>query len=198
MQASRTIYYLPGYGGCLETGLGQALTQRGFDLAGRETTGTFRLLGFQDQIDLIVFDLQSHFWAEDAHVVANSFGAYLFLHAQSQLAPFPGHVLLLSPIIGEFENTENAMNFIPPRADLLGQLAREGKMPVPRHCEIHVGEHDWQSEPKCVSRFGNLLGIPVEVVAGNGHMLDKNYVSGVLDRWLPSDRDETLLRASTQ
>jgi hypothetical protein len=35
-------------------------------------------------------------------VVAVSFGAYLFLHAQTQLPAYPGQVLLLSPILGEF------------------------------------------------------------------------------------------------
>lgn len=29
------------------------------------------------------------------------------------------------------------------------------------------------------------LGIPVEVVPGGGHMLGKDYVGNLLDRWLP-------------
>ena len=40
----RTVYYLPGHGGQLATGLGQGLMDRGFHVAGRETRGDFRSL----------------------------------------------------------------------------------------------------------------------------------------------------------
>jgi hypothetical protein len=39
-----TIYYLPGAGGQLSTGLGQGLMRLGFDVAGRETRDEFRRL----------------------------------------------------------------------------------------------------------------------------------------------------------
>jgi hypothetical protein len=70
------IYYLTGMGGTLESGLGQGLLSRGFEVSGRELSGDFRKLDFQQQVDLVVTDLQSNFWREDAHVIANSFGAY--------------------------------------------------------------------------------------------------------------------------
>ena len=37
-----SIYYLPGHGGRLGTGLGEGLLSRGFDVAGRETVGEFK------------------------------------------------------------------------------------------------------------------------------------------------------------
>ena len=58
-----TIYYLPGYGGRVHTGLGQALLSRGVDLAGRETVGDFRGMRFMDQIETVAEDLQTHFGA---------------------------------------------------------------------------------------------------------------------------------------
>ena len=96
----QTIYYLPGYGGQLATGLGRALMDRGFDVTGRETRGDFRSMPFDEQIQTVMRDLQDHFWREQAQVICNSFGAYLFLHAQTEMASFPGRVLLLSPIVG--------------------------------------------------------------------------------------------------
>lgn len=151
---------------------------------GRETTGDFKRLWFPGQLKRMAQDLQTDFWREDARAVANSFGAYLLLHTQAQMESVPGRVLLLSPIVGEFEDTENARNFSPPRADVLGKLASAGKLPIPRECEVHVGADDWQSVPENVSRLGELLGIAVHVAPGNGHMLDKAHVRGVLDRWL--------------
>lgn len=183
--ASRTVYYLPGYGGQLATGLGQGLLSRGFEVAGRETRGEFRDLPFQDQIETIVSDLQAHFWHRDTRVVCNSFGAYLFLHAQAQMQPFIGRVLLLAPIVGEFTNDLTRTSFSPPRPTKLRELAMSGAFNTPRRCEIHVGQEDWQSIPANVQAFGQALGIPVTVVPGGGHDLGKEYVSPLLDKWLP-------------
>lgn len=181
---SRTIYYLPGHGGRLETGLGEGLRTRGFEVAGRETIGEFRSLAFSQQVELVAQDLAKDFWHDQARVVANSFGAYLFLNAQAQLAPYVGHVLLLSPIVGEFFNEETRMGFVPPQAGTLLKLAVNGSYPVPLHCEIHVGERDWQSNPNNVLELARHLGLEVAVVPNTGHMLGKDYVSGVLDSWL--------------
>lgn len=178
------IYYLPGYGGALNRGLGAALISRGYVLSGRELCKEFKALQFQEQINLICDDLEENFWSSDSSLIANSFGAYLFLHAQAQLPPYPGRVLLLSPIVGDFAEEDRKMFFIPPRADKLKKLTEAGVMPVPRDCEIHVGSKDWQSIPSSVVYLGNLLGITVTVVPGVGHNLGKEYVGGVLDRWL--------------
>ncbi len=179
-----SVYYLTGMGGRLDTGLGQALIAQGFDVTGRELVGEFRQLSFNEQVDAVANDLQKNFWDKDARVIANSFGAYLFLHAQAKLPPYPGKVILLSPIVGEFANQEAEMNFIPPRSDRLLELAKTGSYPAPLHCEIHVGAKDWQSNPANVELFGSLTGLKVTVVAEAGHMLPKDYVSMLLDKWL--------------
>jgi len=178
------VYYLTGMGGRLDSGLGQGLLSRGLEISGRELVGEFRKLDFQDQIDYIADDLKSNHWSEEAHVIANSFGAYLFLHAQAQLPPYIGKVILLSPIVGEFGNEQTRMNFIPPRAERLFDLAKSGSYPAPKQCEIHVGSEDWQSNPTNVSAFGSMLGISVNVVPNAGHMLPKEYVGALLNRWL--------------
>ena len=61
----KVIYYLPGAGGQLSTGLGQGLMQLGFDVAGRETRGEFRRLSFDEQLRVIRTDIQDHFWHEE-------------------------------------------------------------------------------------------------------------------------------------
>lgn len=180
----RTIYYLPGHGGQLATGLGQGLMDRGFNVTGRETRGDFRTLPFDEQVQTIVDDLQNHFWHEQALVICNSFGSYLFLHAQTQMPSFVGRVLLLSPIVGEFTNEQARTSFSPPRPERLKTLAETGQFNAPARCEIHVGEEDWQSIPANVQAFGRLTGIPVTVVPKGRHDLGKAYVEPLLDRWL--------------
>jgi hypothetical protein len=184
MSAMDTVYYLPGAGGQLATGLGQALRGRGFSITGRETRGEFRALGFEEQLQIIREDLQSHFWHAQSRVICNSYGSYLFLHAQSQMSRFPGRVLMLSPIVGEFTSDETRTTFSPPRPTRLNKLAETGLFPAPARSEIHVGSEDWQSIPANVQAFGVLAGIPVTVVPDGGHNLPKTYVGGLLDRWL--------------
>lgn len=187
MILTKLIYYLPGRGGRLTTGLGQGLIDRGLMPVGRETRGEFKELSFQEQIKTIALDLQTRHWNESDKVIANSYGAYLFLHAQSLMPPYPGEVLLLSPILGAFENLEQNLHFAPPFANRLFDLAQSSKLNRPRGCSVHVGSDDWQSPPHCAVRFGALLDIPVTIVPEVGHMLGKEYVGPVLDRFLGID-----------
>ncbi len=180
----KTIYLLPGHGGRLTNGLGQALADRGYDVVGRETVGEFRNLPFNAQVETISQDLKANFWHKDARIIANSFGGYLLLHALSTQEPFSGKLLLLSPIVGEFSSDEIGMGFIPPYATRLYELASQGLYPAPSQCEIHVGEPDWQSNPDNVSAFAKLVNAQVTVVEDAGHSLPKEYVGALLDRWL--------------
>ena len=177
------IYYLPGHGGRITNGLGQALVGRGYEVVGRETVGDFKKLGFNDQVATIANDIKEHFWREDAKIIANSFGGYLLLHALSKLDPDIGKILLLSPIVGEFSSDETSMGFIPPYADRLSELASSNQYPAPLYCSFHVGTEDWQSNPENVTKFASLLGLPVTVVQNAGHQLPKDYVSSLLDNF---------------
>ena len=181
---SKTIYLLCGHGGRITNGLGQELSRRGYDVVGRETVGDFKKLDFDEQVAIIAEDLTANFWHEDARVIANSYGAYLFLHAQTKMDAFIGKVLLLSPIVGEFSNEDIRMGFIPPYSKRLFELASSGSYPRLKQCEIHVGSEDWQSNPQNVTAFADLLDIAVSVVQGDGHSLSKQYVSAQLDRWI--------------
>lgn len=181
---NKTVYYLPGRGGQITTGLGEGLRERGCLVVGRETLGAFRRLSFQEQITTVKNDLRDHFWNKDGRIVAVSYGAYLFLHAQAQMQPFPGKVLLLSPIIGQFSGDEVMIGFVPPMAKLLKQLAVDGSFNGPIDCQIHVGENDWQSNPPAVSEFGSRVGMDVHVVPESGHQLGARYVGVLLDHWL--------------
>lgn len=183
----REIYYLPGMGGLLDAGLGDELLRRGFAVSGRETVGPFKKLRFADQIEAVRQDLVSQFWRPEAKVIANSFGGYLFLHAQLGLEPFPGRVLLLSPVIGSTAQNETGMRFYPPRADALRQAAEQGSFPQLGRIEVHVGEWDWQAGPQPLVDFCAAVGIKVHQAPERGHTLGADYVSPLLDRWLTDD-----------
>ena len=177
---NKSVYYLTGMDGRFDKGLGKAISARGYRVAGRELIGEFKKLEFQAKIDFIANDLLENHWSVDANVIANSFGAYLFLHVQAQMDPYPGNVILLSPIVGKFSNSTTGIGFIPPRAKKLAQLVCNGKFPTPRNCQIHVGSEDWQSNPEDFKK----LGIKTMIVPNAGHRLPIDYVSNMLDNWL--------------
>ena len=63
------IYYLPGHGGRITNGLGQALIGRRYEVFGRETVGDFRKLDFNAQVTTIANDIKEHFWRKDASIL---------------------------------------------------------------------------------------------------------------------------------
>ena len=128
-------------------------------------------------------DLLGQFSTPEAHVIANSFGAYLFLHAQLELEPFPGRVLLLSPIVGGSSHSKTGMRFYPPRANVLRQAANEGNFPTPANAVVYVGENDWQSGPQALKDFCDATAIELHMVPDRGHTLGVDYVSNILDDW---------------
>ena len=65
--------------------------------------------------------------------------------------------------------------------------AESGTYLVPMQCEIYVGEFDWQSNPINVAYLASHLGLCVTVFPRGEHVLDKAYVSAVLDKWLVLD-----------
>jgi pimeloyl-ACP methyl ester carboxylesterase len=180
----QSIYFLPGHGGRISNGLGQELVRRGFDVMGRETVGDFKKVSFDVQVETVAADLKTNFWSEDALVIGNSYGAYLLLLALSSLTTFPGKILLLSPIVGEFSNEQTRIGFIPPYATRLFELASKGLYPIPNSCQIHVGSQDWQSISENVTAFAALINANATILEGAGHSLPKEYVANLLDTWL--------------
>ena len=180
------VYYLPGWSGELDKGLGSALMARGLDVAGRETRGEFKNLTFTEQVAVVRDDLVEHFWTSESLVVAVSFGAYLFLHAQLALPSFPGKVLLLSPIIGGFADEQTGRVFCPPQQDKLFDAARASNFPKLPRCEVHTGSEDWQSHPDAVVPFFKSVGVETQLADGLGHSLGSGYVGKVLEVWLGS------------
>ena len=91
---------------------------------------------------------------------------------------------VLADIVGEFNDEDREMHFVPPQAEKLFHLIEQGQMTAPLNAEIHTGELDWQSHPPAVKKLGEALSIPVHVVPSAGHGLPKEYVAKVLDKAL--------------
>ena len=66
--------------------------------------------------------------------------------------------------------TSDPLNFIRPRSTRLMEIAIAVAYPKPTHCEMHVGEHDWQANPLDGTKFAQQVGIDVHVVEDAGHI----------------------------
>ena len=183
------IYYVPGRGGRINAGLGLELSARGYDLIGREIAGPgprdqsnpFASLAFQQQVEVIQHDLQTHFWTPEALVIGNSFGAYLIAHSILRLGEFPGKCLFLSPVLGAVKAT--GMLFKPPQCGVLKDAIENRSFPS-IILDILAGSRDEHFLLEIAKQLSNQTTGKIKVVEGQGHRLEHDTVSALLDHWL--------------
>jgi len=183
----RKLYFMPGRGNKFEESPGDYIMNIGYEIKGRETISGFERLWFPEQLELIRSDIDKEFWNPNAILIGHSYGAYLLLHSLVELSPFPGRMLLFSPVLGAAIVKAKNRFYIskPPRAEKLYKLAKSCKFPPPAYMEIHTGEKDNACDPVLAKRFASLVkNIKLYIVSGAGHTLDKNYVKEVLRNFL--------------
>lgn len=181
----KTVYFIPGRGENLTDEIGQIIAGMGFSIQGREIISDFARLGFSGQLALIRVDLEPSFWHSEAVLIGCSFGAYLMLHALAEMKPFPGKMLLFSPVLGAGVSSDRLFGSIPPRSKKLLKLAQSREFPAPRCLEIHTGAEDNGCNPRLAERFTSLVGnTKLYLVSGAGHQLDQKYIRGVLEKFL--------------
>jgi hypothetical protein len=179
------VYLMPGRGDKLNEFIGSSLVEMGIEVYGREILSDFARLHFPQQIEIIKNDLKSQFWTDDSILMGDSYGAYLLLHALVELAPFPGRILLFSPVLGKAIDKKNLFSSSPPRSKKLLQLAEQQKFPIPRYLEIHTGAKDNGCDPLLAKKISSLVtGSKIYIVEGEGHRLNRNYIKTVLLKFM--------------
>jgi hypothetical protein len=129
--------------------------------------------------------LRSFFWDPNANLVGHSYGGYLLLHSLSELEPFPGRILLFSPVLGEAIDKRRRFGSRPPRAGRLMELARKNQFPTLGYLEIHTGENDNGCDPNLDKAIGSFIPKSrIEIVSNQGHELPLEYITKVIVRFL--------------
>lgn len=184
-----SIYYLPGRNETRLEHAGAVLTKAGLSFHGRDMTADFLRLAFDRQIQAVLADIKKGYMDESSLIIGRSYGGYLVLHAMCEMATYPGNVLLLNPVLGRYLNTESACGIIPPRADRLLRLAKEGVFPSIRSLVIVSGEKDTQCPSGTAREFIQALkgDARLIVVPGQGHGLDEAVLSDVLKGYFEHD-----------
>jgi hypothetical protein len=178
------VYLVPGQGNRLHE-LGDAIIGLGFEVMGRELVPPFSGLRFSEQLDVIKSDLQTYCWHPETNLVGHSYGGYLLLHALTELDPFPGEMLLFSPVLGTAFSKDRFFFSRPPRGEVLLKLAESGAFPSPRRLCIHTGENDVGCDPALALKIGSLAAnVRVTIVKNQGHRLSEEVVHDALTQFL--------------
>ncbi len=182
------LYFIPGREELLDGQRGQLLASMGYAVYGREIVSDFARLGFSEQLAVVKSDLQQGFYHPEGILVGRSYGAYLLLHTLADMAPFPGKILLSSPVLGAAVAKGGFFGSRPPRSERLIDLAAHGAFPSPHYMEIHTGAEDNGCSPLLAERFVSRVGnTKLFIVTGAGHELSEPYLQVELTRFLGTE-----------
>ncbi|MBT3806163.1 MAG: hypothetical protein HOG03_16415 [Desulfobacula sp.] len=182
---NNTVYLIPGRGKKLDCYIGDIINSLGFDVCGREIISPFSNRHFPAQLDTIKKDLTSLFWNIESKLIGHSYGSYLLMHALAELKPFPGKILLFSPVLGAAINIQRLYSSRPPRADKLLELAKANKFPTPQSLDIHTGADDNGCDHNLAERIGSSISTAkVNILQNQGHKLSNAYIKKTIREFL--------------
>ena len=174
------LRYITGRGGSGTGGLSAYLSKLAEDYSVLPVSAQFLGRDLQDQINCV----RNFTTSRSTHVIANSYGAYLFLLSLIAQPSSPIRVLLLSPVLGRAMDRERMLFSRPPREASLKRAISDMNLGQVEHLEILTGEDDEVCDPNLARSIGQQLNIPVTVLKGQGHMLEQQSVATVIDAFL--------------
>ena len=175
-----SLRYITGRGGSAQGGLSAYLATLSDDFSALAIDPHFLAQSFEEQVVAT-----RHFCAIDnAHIIANSYGAYLLLQSLIDQPPIPAKVLLLSPVLGRAMDPERMLFSRPPREKTLHMAIENRRIGIPAELNIVTGNEDEICDHKLATHFAELLGARVSILEGEGHMIDPNLVSQTVNRFL--------------
>jgi len=179
------IYFLPGRRGRLNGVLGQQIKELGFDIIGREIIDDFEIYPIKKQLDIICNDIKANFWGTEHKLIGRSYGGYLIMHSLIELLPepYPGELLLLSPVLGKSSNLV-FYGSRPPRAKKILEYAKLGKLNE-LNIQIHTGDKDIGCDYKLAQEICSYMtNCKLQILKDATHYLSKDYTYKVLKEFL--------------
>ncbi len=171
---------MPGRRGRVDGFMGKILSDLGYEVVGHNIDEYFQTMKFSQQVAVVKDDLEAFFFDHNARVIANSYGAYLFLHAVLEMEGFKGKSLLFSPMLGKSRVQENRPIVSPPRAKKLLQYKEENRFPI-INIEVHTGLDDEICDPKLAKMiFKDMNSCKLVIVPNASHRLDGAYIKSVV------------------
>ena len=174
------LRYITGRGGSATKGLSTYLKQQADDFAALANDSELHKLSLDEQLSVV-----TAFSSEATHLVANSYGAYLWLLTRIDAAPTDTHVLLLSPVMGRAVDPEKMLSSRPPRLRGLESAISEGRVNPPSSVSVRTGQDDPVCDFQTAVTQCDRLGIgDLEVLQGEGHNLSHHIAAQIIQYFL--------------
>ncbi len=177
---ARTIRYVTGRGGSAQSGLSVYLSTLTSDFDALAIDPIFLQKDLEEQISAV----RAFTALESGHLIANSYGAYLFLLSLIDQPRFAAKVLLLSPVLGRAMDPERMLLSRPPREKTLHKAIKEKRLGVPDLLKIVTGKEDEICDHAMAHEISDSLGLEVTVLEGQGHMIEPSIVAQEIDKFL--------------
>ena len=179
----RTIY-ISGLGGNANKGLGEYLKLVDPNRIGLSVNKTFLNLPFLQQV-AVVRNLIDEFDSSNTGVIANSYGAYLVLHALIDAPRYQSRIMLLSPALGGSMNQESLVYVRQPSTNRFEQALADKEITKPRYIELHIGAKDAGYDQEKFAKLDVALGFDqFQVHAKEEHNMDKRLVQKLVHQFL--------------
>ena len=173
------LRYITGRGGSGTGGLSAYLSRLAEDYSVLPVNAQFLGRDLQDQINCV----RDFTTSGSTHVIANSYGAYLFLLsliAQPRLRS--GFCYSLQCLAGQW--TESGCCLAARPVKQAKRAISDMNLGQVEHLEILTGGDDEVCDPNLARTIGQQLNIPVTVLKGQGHMLEQQSVATAIDAFL--------------
>jgi len=182
--SDQRVIYITGRGGDANKGLGAYLKALDANRIGLSVNSQFLQLDFQHQVN-VVSKLVGEFDSSNTRIIANSYGAYLCLHALIDAPSYLSQFLLLSPAIGAALNKQSLAYSRMPGYQKYDRAVTEKRLSKPGSLAIHIGDKD---DGYDLQRFTDLCAAlatgPHHLVENQGHALDKVLIQNIVGQYL--------------
>ena len=131
------LHYITGRGGSVDQGLSLYLSTLTRNYQALANNSELHKLAVNKQIDVV-----AQFCAPATHLIANSYGAYLWLLSRIDAEPSHTKVLLPSPVMGRVIGPEKMLSSRPPRLRGLENAISEGRITLPQQVRVLTGKND--------------------------------------------------------
>lgn len=174
------LRYITGRGGSTTQGLSLYLSTLVEDYQALANDGELHRLSVDEQINVV-----TEFCKPATHLIANSYGAYLWLLSRINAPPSDKRVLLLSPVMGRAIDPEKMLASRPPRLRGLESAIDEGRLVLPKQVCVVTGREDEVCDYRtAITQCAKLDVADIKVIDGESHNMSHRVVTSSISSFL--------------
>ena len=174
------LRYITGRGGSATQGLSLYLSTLVNDYQALANDAELHRLSVDEQIKTVM-----EFCRPATHLIANSYGAYLWLLSRIDAAPTDKRVLLLSPVMGRAIDPEKMLSSRPPRLRGFESAIAESRLILPGQVRVVTGRDDDVCTYQTAVAQCAKLGIEdLSIIEDEGHNMSHGLVSKTVNDFL--------------